>query len=580
MGDIVGRLFREFAVTLAVAILISAIVSLTLTPMMCARMLSHESLRKQNRFSRASERFFERVIAGYGVLLKRVLNHPWLTLGVALGTMALTVLLWVLIPKGFFPVQDNGIIQGTLQAPQSASFASMAQRQRQVSDLIMKDPAVESMTAFVGVDGTNPSLNSSRLQINLKALDARDDRVPEIIERLQREVAAVPGVALYLQPTQDLTIDTTVSRTQYQFTLQAPSLEALSTWVPTLMNELKTRPELLDVSSDWQDKGLVAYVKVDRDSASRLGITMSDVDNALYNAFGQRLISTIYTQANQYRVVLEHNTEATPGLDALDNIRLTSSDGGVVPLSAVAKVEQRFGPLTINHLDQFPSTTISFNVQDGFSLGEAVQAITDTEQALNFPTDITTAFQGSTLAFQAALGSTVWLIVAAIVAMYIVLGVLYESFIHPVTILSTLPSAGVGALLALMVAGAELDVIAIIGIILLIGIVKKNAIMMIDFALAAEREQGMTPYEAIYQACLLRFRPILMTTLAALLGALPLMLSTGVGAELRRPLGIGMVGGLLVSQVLTLFTTPVIYLLFDRLALAVRRRFPTREEEA
>ncbi|WP_436876827.1 MdtB/MuxB family multidrug efflux RND transporter permease subunit [Siccibacter turicensis] len=580
MGDIVGRLFREFAVTLAVAILISAIVSLTLTPMMCARMLSHASLRKQNRFSRASERFFERVIAGYGRLLTRVLRHPWLTLGVALGTMALTVLLWVMIPKGFFPVQDNGIIQGTLQAPQSASFASMAERQRQVSDLIMKDPAVESMTAFVGVDGTNPSLNSSRLQINLKALDDRDDRVPEVIARLQRQVASLPGVALYLQPTQDLTIDTTVSRTQYQFTLQAPSLEALSTWVPTLMNVLKTRPELADVSSDWQDQGLVAYVKVDRDSASRLGISMSDVDNALYNAFGQRLISTIYTQANQYRVVLEHNTAATPGLEALDAIRLTGSDGAVVPLSAVAKVEQRFGPLTINHLDQFPSTTISFNVQDGYSLGEAVQAITDTEQALNFPTDITTAFQGSTLAFQAALGSTVWLIVAAIVAMYIVLGVLYESFIHPVTILSTLPSAGVGALLALMIAGAELDVIAIIGIILLIGIVKKNAIMMIDFALAAEREQGMPPREAIYQACLLRFRPILMTTLAALLGALPLMLSTGVGAELRRPLGIGMVGGLLVSQVLTLFTTPVIYLLFDRLGQAVRRRFPTREEEA
>ena len=580
MGDIVGRLFREFAVTLAVAILISAIVSLTLTPMMCARMLSHASLRKQNRFSRASERFFERVIAGYGRLLTRVLRHPWLTLGVALGTMALTVLLWVMIPKGFFPVQDNGIIQGTLQAPQSASFASMAERQRQVSDLIMKDPAVESMTAFVGVDGTNPSLNSSRLQINLKALDDRDDRVPEVIARLQRQVATLPGVSLYLQPTQDLTIDTTVSRTQYQFTLQAPSLEALSTWVPTLMNALKTRPELADVSSDWQDQGLVAYVKVDRDSASRLGISMSDVDNALYNAFGQRLISTIYTQANQYRVVLEHNTAATPGLEALDAIRLTGSDGAVVPLSAVAKVEQRFGPLTINHLDQFPSTTISFNVQDGYSLGEAVQAITDTEQALNFPTDITTAFQGSTLAFQAALGSTVWLIVAAIVAMYIVLGVLYESFIHPVTILSTLPSAGVGALLALMIAGAELDVIAIIGIILLIGIVKKNAIMMIDFALAAEREQGMPPREAIYQACLLRFRPILMTTLAALLGALPLMLSTGVGAELRRPLGIGMVGGLLVSQVLTLFTTPVIYLLFDRLGQAVRRRFPTREEEA
>lgn len=580
MGDIVGRLFREFAITLAVAILISAIVSLTLTPMMCARMLSHESLRKQNRFSRASERFFERVIAVYGRLLSRVLNHPWLTLGVALGTMALTVLLWIAIPKGFFPIQDNGIIQGTLQAPQSASFASMAQRQRQVSDLIMKDPAVESMTTFVGVDGTNPSLNSSRLQINLKALDERDDRVPAIIERLQQQVANLPGVELYLQPTQDLTIDTTVSRTQYQFTLRATSLDALSNWVPPLVEALKDRPELLDVSSDWQDQGLVAYVKVDRDSASRLGISMADVDNALYNAFGQRLISTIYTQSNQYRVVLENDTATTPGLSALDNIRLAGNDGAVVPLNTIAKVEQRFGPLTINHLDQFPSTTISFNVPEGYSLGEAVQAITATEQELNFPTDITTAFQGSTLAFQAALGSTIWLIVAAVVAMYIVLGILYESFIHPVTILSTLPSAGVGALLALMLAGNELDVIAIIGIILLIGIVKKNAIMMIDFALAAEREQGMAPRDAIFQACLLRFRPILMTTLAALLGALPLMLSTGVGAELRRPLGIGMVGGLLVSQVLTLFTTPVIYLLFDRLSQVLRRRFPVREEEA
>ena len=580
MGDIVGRLFREFAVTLAVAILISAVVSLTLTPMMCARMLSHASLRKQNRFSRASERVINRVIDRYGQLLKRVLNHPWLTLGVAVGTLALTVLLWLVIPKGFFPVQDNGIIQGTLQAPQSVSFASMAERQRAVADVILNDPAVESMTSFVGVDGTNPSLNSARLQINLKPLDERDDRVQTVIARLQTAAASVPGATLYLQPTQDLTIDTQVSRTQYQFTLQANSLEALSTWVPKLTERLKTLPQLADVSSDWQDKGLVAFVNVDRASASRLGISMNDVDNALYNAFGQRLISTIYTQANQYRVVLEHDTAATPGLNALDSIRLTSSDGGMVPLSAIASVEQRLGPLTINHLDQFPSTTLSFNVPEGYSLGDAVEAITQAEADLAFPAEITTQFQGSTLAFQAALGSTVWLIVASVVAMYIVLGVLYESFIHPITILSTLPTAGVGALLALLIAGAELDVIAIIGIILLIGIVKKNAIMMIDFALAAEREQGMSPREAIYQACLLRFRPILMTTLAALLGALPLMLSTGVGAELRRPLGIGMVGGLLVSQVLTLFTTPVIYLLFDRLGHAVRRRFPRREEEA
>ncbi|VTP12986.1 Multidrug resistance protein MdtB [Phytobacter ursingii] len=580
MGDIVGRLFREFAVTLAVAILISAIVSLTLTPMMCARMLSAESLRKQNRFSRASERFFERVIAAYGRLLAKVLNHPWLTLGVAITTLLLSILLWIVIPKGFFPVQDNGIIQGTLQAPQSSSFASMAERQRQVADIVLKDPAVQSLTTFVGVDGTNPALNSARLQINLKPLSERDDRVPTVIERLQQSVANIPGAALYLQPTQDLTIDTTVSRTQYQFTLQANSLTALSEWVPQLMGTLQALPQLADVSSDWQDQGLVAYVNVDRDSASRLGISMSDVDNALYNAFGQRLISTIYTQANQYRVVLEHNTAQTPGLAALDNIRLASSGGGTVPLSSIAKVEQRFAPLSINHLDQFPSTTISFNVAEGHSLGDAVQAIIDSEKTLNLPTDITTQFQGSTLAFQAALGSTVWLVVAAVVAMYIVLGVLYESFIHPVTILSTLPTAGVGALLALLIAGSELDVIAIIGIILLIGIVKKNAIMMIDFALAAEREEGMSPRDAIFQACLLRFRPILMTTLAALLGALPLMLSTGVGAELRRPLGIGMVGGLMVSQVLTLFTTPVIYLLFDRLALSLRRRFPRRDEEA
>ncbi|ARJ43106.1 multidrug transporter subunit MdtB [Pantoea alhagi] len=580
MSDIVGRLFREFAVTLAVAILISAIVSLTLTPMMCARMLNAESLRRQNRFSRASEAMFERIIAVYGRLLTRVLSHPWLTLGVALGTLILTLLLWMFIPKGFFPLQDNGIIQGTLQAPQSVSYASMAQRTRDVASIIQRDPAVQSVTSFVGVDGTNPALNSARVQINLKPLDERDDRIPAVIERLQSAVARVPGVTLWLQPVQDLTIDTQLSRTQYQFTLQTGSLASLSQWVPPLLARLRTLPQLKDVSSDWQDQGLEAYVKVDRDSASRLGISMSDIDNALYNAFGQRLISTIYTQANQYRVVLEQDTQNAPGLQALEAIRIATSDGGTVPLSTIARVEQQHSALTINHLDQFPSTTFSFNLNSGYSLGEAVQAISAAEKDLAMPSEIMTRFQGSTLAFQAALGSTAWLIVAAIVAMYIVLGVLYESFIHPITILSTLPTAGVGALLALLLSGHELDIIAIIGVILLIGIVKKNAIMMIDFALAAEREQGKTPYDAIYQACLLRFRPILMTTLAALLGALPLMLSTGVGAELRRPLGIAMVGGLILSQVLTLFTTPVIYLLFDRLAHYTRRRLQRGETQS
>ncbi|MDF2784546.1 MAG: multidrug transporter [Pantoea eucrina] len=580
MGDVIGRLFREFAVTLAIAILISAVVSLTLTPMMCARMLSAESLRRQNRFSRASEALFERVIAGYGRALTRVLRHPWLTLSVALGTLLMTVLLWIMIPKGFFPQQDNGIIQGTLQAPQSVSYASMAQRTRDVASVVMKDPAVESLTSFVGVDGTNPALNSARLQINLKPLDERDDRIPVVQARLQQAVAQIPGVSLWLQPVQDLTIETQSSRTPYQFTLQSGSLDALSSWVPALLSQLAEAPQLRNVSSDWQDQGLEAYVRVDRDSASRLGISMADVDNALYNAFGQRLISTIYTQANQYRVVLEQDNAQTPGLASLEGVRLKSSDGGSVPLSAIASTEERHTALSINHLDQFPSATFSFDVADGYSLEEALQAITAAEGALGMPSDIVTQFQGSTLAFEAALSSTVWLIVAAVVAMYIVLGVLYESFIHPITILSTLPTAGVGALLALMLSGNELDIIAIIGIILLIGIVKKNAIMMIDFALAAEREQGMAPRDAIYQACLLRFRPILMTTLAALLGALPLMLSTGVGAELRHPLGIAMVGGLILSQILTLFTTPVIYLLFDRLAHATRRRFSRPEAQS
>ncbi|WP_413725204.1 MdtB/MuxB family multidrug efflux RND transporter permease subunit [Sodalis sp. RH16] len=566
MGDIVGRLFREFAVTLAIAILISAVVSLTLTPMMCARMLSYESLRRQNRFTRASERLFERVVAGYGRALEKVLRHPWQTLVVALSMLALTILLYLFIPKGFFPTQDNGVIQGTVQAAQSVSFSNMARRQQAVVSTIMRDPAVESVSSLIGVDGTNATLNSGRLQINLKPLGQRADRVDVVIARLQRAVDGLTGIRLYLQPIQDLTIDTQLSYTQYQFTLQSLSLEDLNKWVPRLLERLQALPQLRDVGSDLQDQGLEAYIRVDRDSASRLGISMTDVDNALYNAFGQRLISTIYTQASQYRVVLQHDTDASPGLAALADIRLKGSDGNIVPLSAITSVQQRLGPLSINHQEQFPSATVSFNLAPGYSLGEAVSAIKQAEQSLELPATISTRFQGSTMAFQAALNSTVWLIVAAIVAVYIVLGVLYESFIHPVTILSTLPTAGVGALLALIISGHELDVIAIIGIILLIGIVKKNAIMMIDFALAAEREKGMTPYDAIYQASLLRFRPILMTTLAALFGALPLMFSTGVGAELRRPLGICMVGGLVVSQVLTLFTTPVIYLLFDRLS--------------
>ncbi|MFC6378689.1 MdtB/MuxB family multidrug efflux RND transporter permease subunit [Tatumella terrea] len=579
MGDVVGRLFREFAVTLAVSILISALVSLTLTPMMCARMLKEGTHHQQNRFSLACEALFDRTVAGYGRLLTRVLRHRWITLAVAVGTLVITILLWIGIPKGFFPAQDNGLIQATLQGPQSVSWQGMADRTRQAAAIIQQDPDVANVTSFVGVDGTNAALNTARLQITLKPLSQRSDRIPAIENRLQQAVSQLPGVQLWMQAVQDLTIDTTASRTPYQFTLQSPSQSDLALWIPRLVARLQQAPQLRSVSSNWQDQGNEAYIRVDRDIASRLGISMSDIDNALYDAFGQRLISTIYTQSNQYRVVLGQSVPASGGLSPLQNIRLTSSEGGSLPLSAIASIEQRHTLLTVNHLDQFPSATISFDIAEGDSLGDAVDAITQIERSLNLPADMTTSFEGSALAFRAALSSTVWLVIAAIIAMYIVLGILYESFIHPVTILSTLPGAGVGALLALQISGHELDIIAIIGIILLIGIVKKNAIMMIDFALSAERNEGLSPEEAIFRACLLRFRPILMTTLAALLGALPLMLSTGVGAELRRPLGISMVGGLVVSQVLTLFTTPVIYLLFDSLSKKLRPKGPMSTEQ-
>ncbi len=573
MGDVVGRLFREFAITLAVSILISAVVSLTLTPMMCAKLLKHTPPEKQGRFYRWSGDLFERVIARYGQMLNWVLDRQRATLVVAALTLVLTVVLYIVIPKGFFPVQDTGAIQGITEAPQTISFAAMGERQRALAAVVLEDPAVASLTSFIGVDGTNATLNSGRMLINLKPRNQRGTSASDVIRRLQPKLAQVEGIALYMQPVQDLTIEDRVSRTQYQFTVEAVDATELSTSVRKFTDRLKQVPQLADVASDFQDGGLQAYVEFDRTTASRLGITPAAIDNALYNAFGQRLVSTIFTQTNQYRVVLEVKPEFQRGPAALNDIYVTSTVPGQpsqqVPLSSIAQVIEKAAPLSINHIGQFPAATISFNLAPGASLGDAVQAIEKAKLELGLPDSVQINFQGAALAFRASLNNELWLILAAIVTMYIVLGVLYESFIHPITILSTLPSAGVGALLALMLSGNDLSIIAIIGIILLIGIVKKNAIMMIDFALDAERNEGQAPRDAIFQACLLRFRPIMMTTMAAILGALPLMIGWGEGSELRHPLGITMVGGLIFSQALTLFTTPVIYLWFDRLARRV-----------
>ncbi len=571
MAGVVGRLFREFAITLSVSIIVSAFVSLTLTPMMCSRLLRPESEEHHGRFYHTTEHFFASLLAFYERGLRWVLRHQLTTLLVAIATLAATLALYVAIPKGLLPQQDTGLIIGVTDAAQDISFKAMTERQRAVVDRVLQDPDVASVTSFVGTGTINATPNTGRISINLKPRSERNDSATQIISRLRQSVANIQGIELYMQAVQDLQIDSRVSRTQYQYTLQDANAAELADWAPKLVARLRTLPELNDVASDQQNHGYQININVDRDKASRLNVLPQDIDNTLYDAFGQRQISTIFTQLNQYRVILEVDPSYQKGPQALSKIYVKSSTGQLVPLSAVATITTTTAPLVITHLGQFPSATISFNLRQGYFLSDAVAAITSAKAEIGMPDTVQTTFSGSAAEFESSLASEPYLILAAVLVVYIVLGVLYESYIHPITILSTLPSAGVGALLALIICRTDFSMVALIGIVLLIGIVKKNAIMMIDFALVAEREQGLPPEQSIYQACLLRFRPIMMTTMAALLGALPLALENGTGSELRRPLGLTMIGGLLLSQVLTLYTTPVIYLYMDRLSRWVRR---------